>query len=172
MPKSLQPKSAGWVYTLPCILIHIPSITRHLQCTFTAVIVSIIAVIALVGHGIEAIGCANAALARQSKRASSSLALGSYVLRPAEEAPGLKLATRVVSSARSSGTCTIAVCSTSVAGRSHPLRQENKGVKPHGFRAVYPFGFMCLISQISILLFPCKYRCHFRVPVYQRSLFI
>ena len=65
------------------------------------------------------------------------------VFRPAEEAPGLKLATRVVSSARSSGTCTIAVCSTSVAGRSHPLRQENKGVKPHGFRAVYPFGFMC-----------------------------
>lgn len=34
-----------------------------------------------------------------------------------------------------------AVCSTSVAGRSHPLRQENKGVEPHGFRADYLVGF-------------------------------
>ena len=51
------------------------------------------------------------------------------VFRPEEEASGLKLVTRVVSSARSSGTCTIA--------------SGNKGVKPHGFRAVYPFSCMC-----------------------------
>lgn len=27
--------------------------------------------------------------------------------------------------------------------------RENKGVKPHGFRAVYPFGFMCQLIQLS-----------------------
>ena len=28
---------------------------------------------------------------------------------------------------------------------------ENEGVKPHGFRAVYPFGFMCYWRQLSNL---------------------
>ena len=36
-----------------------------------------------------------------------------------------------------------AVCSTSVAGRSHPLRQGNEGVEPHVSRAVYP-SFCCM----------------------------
>lgn len=29
------------------------------------------------------------------------------------------------------------------------FNSENKGVNPHGFRAVYPFGFMCQLIQLS-----------------------
>ena len=40
-----------------------------------------------------------------------------------------------------------AVCSTSVAGRSHPLRQENEGVEPHGLSAVWWGCFICRMFQ-------------------------
>ena len=54
---------------------------------------------------------------------------------PEEEAAGLKLATRVVSSARSTGTCTIA--------------GENEGAKPHGLSRIYFFGFMYMLVQLA-----------------------
>jgi hypothetical protein len=59
------------------------------------------------------------------------------IFGPEEETSSLKLATRVVSSARSSGTCTIA--------------GGNKGVKPHGYCAVYPFGFMYWTVQLVVV---------------------
>jgi len=43
-------------------------------------------------------------------------------------------------------------CSTSVAGRSHPLRQENKGVEPHGLSAVRQGGFMYRMFQIFVVI--------------------
>ena len=32
---------------------------------------------------------------------------------------------------------------------------ENKGVNPHGFRAVYPFGFMCCCDQLAVVFICC-----------------
>ena len=44
-----------------------------------------------------------------------------------------------------------AVCSTSVAGRSHPLRQENEGVEPHGLSAVWWGCFICRMFQLFVV---------------------
>ncbi len=52
---------------LPCVHVDRRGVARHLQRALPRVVVGVIAVIVLVGHGIEAVGCANAALARKSK---------------------------------------------------------------------------------------------------------
>ena len=31
----------------------------------------------------------------------------------------------------------------------------NKGVRPHGFSAVYPFGFMCCCDQLAVVFICC-----------------
>jgi hypothetical protein len=90
-----------------------------LETAFATIVIGIVAVVSVIHSGMHA-----------------------AIFGPEEETSGIKLATRVVSSARSSGTCTIA--------------GENKGVKPYVFSADCLFGFMCrgfIISSFVVVTY-------------------